>query len=98
MPLVCHCHRFPLFHLYDNPIHLCSLQGLVAVELLDNFLNLLKAFFGYDERSLEIAERHHDGDWRVLCEKAEIGNSYSQSADRGRGGSLKKPSAKKTVL
>jgi hypothetical protein len=44
VPLVCCC-QFPLLRLFDNCSHLRSHQGLVTVDLHDNFLNILKVFW-----------------------------------------------------
>jgi hypothetical protein len=41
VPLICCC-QLSLLSLIDNRLNLCSLQGLVAVNLVDNFLNRLK--------------------------------------------------------
>jgi hypothetical protein len=43
VPLV-HHRQFCLFCLFDNRLHLRSLQDLVVIGILENFLNLLKLF------------------------------------------------------
>jgi hypothetical protein len=43
VPVVCRC-PFPLLRLFDNRSKLRSLHGFVTVDLLDNFMNILKLF------------------------------------------------------
>ncbi len=47
--------RFRLLRTFENRLYAHSRQGLVMVDLLDNFLNPLKLFFGRNERFPEIA-------------------------------------------
>jgi hypothetical protein len=55
-----------LLCLIDNSLHLHSLQGFVAEGLLDNFLNLFKAFSSCGEHSHEIANPLYDREWKGL--------------------------------
>jgi hypothetical protein len=57
--------------------HIC----FVVMDILDNFLNLLKALAGYGKRSHEIANQCYG-----VRKKSRQLASYSQSADRWRAG------------
>jgi hypothetical protein len=58
LSLVC-CRWFPLLHLLDNRANLRSRKGLVTVNLLDNFLNILKLFM----RWKVISQNCYDREW-----------------------------------
>ncbi len=61
VPVVRCRRRFPLLRLFDNRSHLRSLQGLVMVDLLDNFMNILKLFLAVESDFTKLLRRRMDG-------------------------------------
>ncbi len=63
-PVYCRRCWFPLLCLSDNCLHQRSGQGLVTVDILDNFLNFIKLFLALASDPMKSwIDAMHDGEW-----------------------------------